>query len=211
MTEKQSAYPDNLLLAVQGKSDLTLPARLSPDVRAGIEYALSSLKEPEREVLRLRYRDARTRSETGAALGIPPEQVRQIEKSAIKKLRLPARWSYIQYGIAGYLKKKADSEYQKGYNLGYRAGYRNGAEAAQSGNPHPEEDLLNLPIENLGFSTRTYHCLRLAGYGRVRELAAVSEEQAARIRNLGRKSADEIARTLQAHGLPYTAWSKYLL
>jgi len=52
--------------------------------------------------------------------------------------------------------------------------------------------LLATPIERLGFSVRTYHCLKLAHADTLGELAGKTEEQLISIRNFGKRSLCEI-------------------
>jgi len=59
-----------------------------------VDKLLSVLDEREREILRLRYGfdrgDPRTLEEVGAALNLTRERIRQIERSALSKLRHPS-------------------------------------------------------------------------------------------------------------------------
>ena len=51
-------------------------------------------------------------------------------------------------------------------------------------------------IEDLDFSVRSYNCLKRAGINTVGDLAAKTEEDMVKVRNLGRKSLDEIKKKL---------------
>ncbi len=53
--------------------------------------AVDALPENYPEVLRYRYQDRMTLKEIGESLGVAPERARQIEKSALRKLRIPSR------------------------------------------------------------------------------------------------------------------------
>ncbi len=69
-----------------------------------------------------------------------------------------------------------------------------------------EEDteLSNVPeikIEELGFSQRTFNCLRRAGILNLRQLAGVNEGDLTSIRGFGRKSLNEVRDTLAEHGV----------
>lgn len=59
-----------------------------------------------------------------------------------------------------------------------------------------EEDsqskLLDMTIEDLDLSVRSYNCLKRAGINTVRELTQQSEEDMMKVRNLGRKSLKEV-------------------
>lgn len=206
-------YPYNLLLSVKGSTNLELPRLFTKDVCAGIQYALSSLTIKERELIRLRYMENRSISETASLLAASQAEVKQLERKAISKLRQPPKWNYVQYGIAGYLKQKTVDEYNKGYNLGYRAGYQNGIEDTRSGIVQQDapDDILNLPIEVMNLTTRVYNSIHRAGFRRIHEIAVLGEMDIWKIKNLGRKGANEIARKLLEYGIKYTAWNRYLL
>lgn len=205
-------YPRNLLLAVKGQTDLTLPGMITEDIRKGIRYAISTLEPGEQELLRLRYKEAATRDAVGAKLGMEGEQVRQMEIKALRKLRIPSRWNYLQYGIAGYLKKTEADEYRKGFLMGYQEGYDRGAEDVRNGvgERGAADEVLDLPLEALRLSVHAYNCLTRVGYRRIRDVVGLEENSIYMIRRLGEKSAREIAQALQKFGILFTAWNKYL-
>ncbi|HHT13571.1 MAG TPA: DNA-directed RNA polymerase subunit alpha [Propionibacterium sp.] len=60
---------------------------------------------------------------------------------------------------------------------------------------------LNLPVEDLELSVRSYNCLKREGIHTVGELVARSEEDLLDIRNFGSKSIDEVRDTLANLGL----------
>ena len=59
---------------------------------------------------------------------------------------------------------------------------------------------LEMTIDELDLSVRSYNCLKRAGLNTVAELAAKSEEDMIKVRNLGRKSLKEIKEKLEALG-----------
>lgn len=52
------------------------------------------------------------------------------------------------------------------------------------------------PIERLDLSPRAYHCLRRAGISRIEQLFAMDDEDYLKVRNLGKKSTEEIKQKL---------------
>ncbi len=62
---------------------------------------------------------------------------------------------------------------------------------------------LEMTIDELDLSVRSYNCLKRAGLNTVAELAAKSEEDMIKFRNLGRKSLKEIKEKLEALGLGF--------
>ena len=64
-----------------------------------------------------------------------------------------------------------------------------------------KEKVLEMSIEDLDLSVRSYNCLKRAGINTVEDLAKKSEEEMMKVRNLGRKSLDEVKFKLHALGL----------
>ncbi len=63
------------------------------------------------------------------------------------------------------------------------------------------EKKLEMTIEELDLSVRSYNCLKRAGINTVQELADKSEADMMRVRNLGRKSLEEVKNKLADLGL----------
>ena len=55
-----------------------------------------------------------------------------------------------------------------------------------------KEKVLEMTIEELDLSVRSYNCLKRAGINTVLELANKSEDDMMKVRNLGRKSLEEV-------------------
>ena len=98
-------YPRNLLYAVRGGMEDDEPTELTEDIIAGIQYALSTLKERERFVIIERYREKRTHRSIGEDIGVKPERVRQIINKAERNLRHPRNMTFMTKGVIGYIKK----------------------------------------------------------------------------------------------------------
>ncbi|UOQ49430.1 DNA-directed RNA polymerase subunit alpha [Gracilibacillus caseinilyticus] len=64
-----------------------------------------------------------------------------------------------------------------------------------------KEKVLEMTIEELDLSVRSYNCLKRAGINTVQELAHKSEEDMMKVRNLGRKSLEEVKHKLEDLGL----------
>jgi DNA-directed RNA polymerase subunit alpha len=69
----------------------------------------------------------------------------------------------------------------------------------------PEDDkkdkVLEMTIEELDLSVRAYNCLKRAGINSVAELVQKNQEDMMKVRNLGRKSLEEVEQKLSALGL----------
>lgn len=64
-----------------------------------------------------------------------------------------------------------------------------------------KEKVLEMTIEELDLSVRSYNCLKRAGINTVQELTQRSMEDMMKVRNLGRKSLEEVEQKLKALGL----------
>ncbi len=63
------------------------------------------------------------------------------------------------------------------------------------------EKVLELTIEELDLSVRSYNCLKRAGINTVEELIRKTEDEMMKVRNLGKKSLEEVQNKLQELGL----------
>ncbi|MGX7060037.1 DNA-directed RNA polymerase subunit alpha [Vagococcus humatus] len=64
-----------------------------------------------------------------------------------------------------------------------------------------KEKMLEMTIEELDLSVRSYNCLKRAGINTVQELTNKSEPEMIKVRNLGRKSLEEVKTKLSDLGL----------
>ena len=64
-----------------------------------------------------------------------------------------------------------------------------------------KEKVLETTIEELDLSVRSYNCLKRAGINTVQDLTTRSENDMMKVRNLGRKSLEEVIAKLDAMGL----------
>lgn len=63
-----------------------------------------------------------------------------------------------------------------------------------------KEKVLEMTIEELDLSVRSFNCLKRAGINTVEDLIGKSEEDMMKVRNLGRKSLDEVVAKLASLG-----------
>ena len=97
--------------------------------------------------------------------------------------------------------------YHRGFLIGYQAGFRDGLRKQSS----PDfGQLSTVPIEALGLSTRAYHCLYFSGCRIVADVIQLREPDIQQMRNLGKKTASEIAHTLSVLGLRGSQWDLFL-
>ena len=63
-----------------------------------------------------------------------------------------------------------------------------------------KEKILEMTIEDLDLSVRSFNCLKRAGINTVEDLINKSEEDMMKVRNLGRKSLEEVVQKLNSLG-----------
>ena len=61
--------------------------------------------------------------------------------------------------------------------------------------------IAKMTLEDLDLSVRTYNCLKRAGFTTVADLTAKTEDELMLVRNLGRKSVEEVKRILDYLGV----------
>ncbi len=64
-----------------------------------------------------------------------------------------------------------------------------------------KEKVLEMTIEELDLSVRSFNCLKRAGINTVEDLTTKTEEDMMKVRNLGKKSLDEVINKLHSFGL----------
>ena len=64
-----------------------------------------------------------------------------------------------------------------------------------------KEKVLEMTVEELDLSVRSYNCLKRAAINTVEELTQKSEEEMMKVRNLGKKSLEEVQHKLAELGL----------
>jgi len=67
----------------------------------------------------------------------------------------------------------------------------------------PKDKILEMTIEELDLSVRSYNCLKRAGINTVYELTTKTEEDMMKVRNLGKKSLEEVQAKLAELGLSF--------
>lgn len=175
-------YPDNLLYDIfGGEWEYPRPG----DFDGSLEYVLHSLTERERRVLDFRYKDGLTFEEIGKRFCVTRERARQIYARALRKLCNPQRPNYLKYGISGVIARQTE----------------NAREAALASLPKPDIKPGDITLEELGLSVRSYNWLKHAGKHTLREVSEMTFDELCHVRNLGKKSIDEICAMLTKYGI----------
>ena len=64
-----------------------------------------------------------------------------------------------------------------------------------------QQQILKMAIEEMDLSVRSYNCLKRANIHTVEDLTKKTEDDMLKVRNLGRKSLDEVIQKLESYGL----------
>lgn len=218
-------WPYNLVAVLFGTDDELNGVELTEDQVKGIEYALETLTERERDCILRYYRDSATLDGVAKEQGVTQERIRQIIAKAIRKLRNPVLAKYIKRGYAiasGEVAQQARAAYQSEIDMvkkkmlaEARAEVLKKVEAEQAGVTIPESCRGNITLMEMDLSVRSYNCLgRTLGNPQevtAADVLAVAEPE--KIRNLGKRSGEEIARKLTKLGFDIsgTGWEQYML
>ena len=64
-----------------------------------------------------------------------------------------------------------------------------------------QQQILKMAIEEMDLSVRSYNCLKRANIHTVEDLTKKTEDDMLKVRNLGRKSLEEVIQKLDSYGL----------
>lgn len=177
-----------------------------------VAMGISSLTPREKYAVRLRYAKEMTLKEVGEELGVKQERARQIVNKAMRKLRCPVPRYIIIYGIKAYVEKRIQEGVDKAWEARKDELERiHAAEVAMKAENIYRENheadnmakVYGMTIEELDLNVRPYNCVKRAGCDTVYDLVNKypEYEDVIRIRNLGRKSLDEICVKLRSLGI----------
>ena len=211
-------YPQNLISAINNMSmEANMDYWSIIDIRQGLSIALSTLPEREETMVLLRYKYCVTLEKIGGYYGLSKERARQIINEALQKLAEKSRRRFFEKGLKYYLDSEAElrarnieeSILRNEYNRGYEDGYENCKKIY--GITQIPVKLLQEPIERLDLSVKAFNVLKRAGANTVGDLLTYCEaEDIMRIRNMGKRSVQEIANKLNEYGICNKAWKDFL-
>ena len=207
-------FPENLAAAIGLGDDEEDLLKIEPvstiTMLAVMEVA--RLSEREVKVLMFRYRDRLELYGTGKQFGVTRERIRQIEAKALRKMRgRKACREILQKGFYQWtqeqIRQRADAiveERIKQFKTQWLIDHPEPEYVA--GDPVDPEineraSKMQMTIEELDLSVRSYNCLKRANINTVGDLVKRSYDNMMCVRNLGRKSLEEIIAKLASLGL----------
>lgn len=199
-----NVYPGNLLAELERNGNREPILCLPEDWELSLEYVFTvGLTEREAKIVKQRYQQGMTYESIGMAHGVTRERVRQIDAKALRKLRHPSRWRYIQYGITAVVESVHEVAFQEGYQKGYQFGCLQGYKTAVADVKANKVNYLehgDLTLEDLELSVRSHNCMYRAGVKCAMDIIDMGYHKLIRVRNFGKKSYDEIIEKLEKLG-----------
>lgn len=205
-----------LEIAVEDGED-GVPVQYTGDIgTVALAMAMSNLTAREEKVLWLRFFDGMDYEAAGKVFGVTRERIRQVEHKALRKMKwrknvrqlmsngITAYWQQeverTAQGIADAYKAALDKEYAERV-----ADWEANRESEPTARPDTEAESerirrLKMPIEEMDLSVRSYNCLKRGCMNTVEDITLRTYEQMMQVRNLGRKSLEEITQRLTELG-----------
>ena len=208
---KDMKYPLNLLFEVTEDENFIANVDTITDLNGTVEYVLCTLSQREREILQYRFKDKLTFNDITKIYNVTRERIHQIEAKALRKLRHPDRLKYIKYGVFGVINGIREEYYNKYAKLERQLIELCKVNEMAADKIIKENELKKKyktdEIEITSFSVRTFNALKRAGINTISELSQLSYNDICNIRNLGKKSINEIIDKLKSYGyeVNYTA------
>lgn len=204
MNNKNYPWPYNLMAEVFEERQDT--QWLDVDQLDGLRYALSTLTEREENCIRLYYESGKNLEEVGNIYNVTRERIRQVIAKGVRKLRHPSRANYIRNGYMVESKEAYKKAFERWLPEIERARFDAEQKIAEyKAQANDEEvkpifDKRNMDIADLELSVRSYNCLRRASLNVVGDILEKDQSYMMRVRNLGRKSLEEVYARLREQG-----------
>ena len=204
-------WPNNLILelGIQYLSDNNVK-----ELESNLEYCINNfLTDREKYVIMKYYKEKETLKNIAKNIQekeLTIERIRQIKSKALRKLSVEYRLQIIKYG-PGFINELKDKYYKEvneyETKLKEVKEKRDALEKFLSDN----DELNNIIKEDckkacrsileLELSVRSYNCLTRAGYKYIEDLEGITSDDLIKIRNLGRRSYQEIVSKLANEGI----------
>ena len=195
-----NVYPGKLLAELEKFGSKEPLQTLPTDWEVSIEYVINNgLTEREANIVKLRYQQGMKYDSIGKVYGVTRERVRQIDAKALRKLRHPSRWRYIQYGINGVVDSIKEKAFQDGYQKGVQFGYKQ-ALADVKLNKVNHLEYGDLTLEDMDLSVRSHNCMCRAGVKCAMDIVDMGYHKLIHVRNFGKRSYDEVIKKLEQFG-----------
>ena len=195
------------------------------DVVDTIDYLIEDIRKDNpkvADVLVYRFRDHMTKAEVGEIMGLTSGRIGQIEANGMRMFYSRGKWMQfgkkycisaleidrkLTYDVEIQLRRQILNEInanippiKKLVEIGIKALNEEETDAKFDKDGKPKLGV-NTAIEECDFSIRTFNALKRAGFNYISDILKVSDEDLLKVRNLGRKSFEEIMDKLIKWGL----------
>ena len=210
-------WPYNLLeqvSTVEGEDPLD---HLSTEGELFLAMCMCRLTESEKRVIKLRYFEQKTSKEVGQIIGVTQERVRQIEAKGVRKLRWGDCNYILRHGAKAYMDKRVNEKVDeiiktrmKELEDEYRAKMAGVIITDDESKRDMIGKLMATTFAELDLSVRSTNCLNRSLVHTVGELIEryPTYEKLYEIRNLGRKSSEEIIDKVQSLGFNWPVYGE---
>lgn len=207
-------YPYNLIPVINGENDDSyIRTNADEDYQEPKKYYSPGimeevmnevLTERENKVLQMRYQWDMTLEEAGKECGVTRERIRQVEAKAIRKLRFQQhKGTFSCVPEAELREAQGEAEYYKA-----QAEYlQDELDKIRNITPEQREEadkkrsIMETSIDELDLSVRSYNCCKRAGINTLGDLCGKTYTEMLKVRNMGKKSLQEIENKMNEYGL----------
>ena len=209
---RKKPYPNNLLFAALGLKEVDFPKGITDDIRAGVDYAVSTLPDREQRVICGYYVEGKRTAELADQFAVTSNRIIQIENRAHRRLREPRCSDFMIHGVVGNLKRVAKESYNHGYKDGFKEATFKARQEAVERKKQVDATirLLDLPLENLNLSVRSFNALHRIECKSLGDIVALDDKEIRRIKGIGKVCSIEIAKMIESHGIKTSWWSIFL-
>lgn len=205
------SWAEDLFVEVYRIKDCSIP--IPDDVAERLEEVISELPGDLPKVMFMLYRDGLTLKEAGKELQKSGERVRQLKERALRMLRNQRRSAFMLMGEAGEevyisriraeeLREKAENDYTCRM---MRKEIERLDRLIYAKNKILKDEQERIPIEEwstlgINLSVRAFNALKKANVQTFGQLLAMTHDDLLNIRNLGRKTAEDVMEELGKAG-----------
>lgn len=215
-TDILAYYPYNLAVAVgYGFLDPRKPEEVEEARQMAysiyvpaIMESLDALTEREQKVIRLRFQSGLTYEQAGKHFNVTRERIRQVEAKAIRKLRHPRHWKHWKKDTMDKVFEVAeDRDRLRLENMELKSRLTKIMDAMGMKEEQKQrvmdtkEKAPDVSLDELELSVRSYNCLKRVGVAKLSDFDGWTMERLMKVRNLGRKSMEEVLHKLKEYGV----------
>ena len=195
-------WPINLLLDI----GIVCNVKEADSIEKNLLYVMDSLKERDKQILILRYKEGKTYEEMSEIIGVCKQRSQELEHKILRNLSRPERIDVICNGkesVNSYHKHKdefVDSLSQLKSDIQTIREQIEEKPTTSNNTEGAGTSIYEKPISYLGLSVRAYNCLKRSGLQTIKDLGDMTREKLLHTRNLGPRTVEEIINKAREFG-----------